>query len=69
MSDAPAIRVKERNGVEFNGAIFRVETEADVLCVKINISVREHHAFGISARAAGVEKLGKRIFVDGSDVA
>jgi len=30
--------------------------------------VREHYTFGIGARAAGIEKLGQRVFVDGSDV-
>src|SRR6266403_1651147 len=68
MCDAPAIRVEEWNGVQLDGAVLDVKSQTDVLRMEVNISVREHYALGIGARAAGIEKLGQRVFVDGSDV-
>ena len=68
MRDAPAIRVEEWNGVQLDGAVLDVKSQTDVLRMKINISVREHYTLGIGARAAGIEKLGQRVFVDGGDV-
>ena len=68
MRHAPAIRVEERNGVEFDGAAFDLESHADVQRVKIHISVGEHHTFGIGAGAAGIEKLRHSVFVDRGDV-
>src|ERR1700731_1302138 len=68
MRDAPAIRVEEWNGVQLDGAVLDVKSQTDVLRMKINISVREHYALGIGARAAGIEKLGQGVFVDGGDV-
>jgi len=68
MCDTPAIRVEEWNGVQLDGAVFDVKSQTNVLRMKVNISVREHYTFGIGARAAGIEKLGQRVFVDGSDV-
>src|SRR2546426_6611320 len=65
MCDTPAIRVEEWNGVQLDGAVFDVESQTNVLRMKVNISVREHYALGIGARAAGIEKLGQRVFVDG----
>src|SRR6267378_3856709 len=68
MCDTPAIRVEEWNGVQLDGAVFDVESQTNVLRMKVNISVREHYTLGIGARAAGIEKLGQRVFVDASDV-
>ena len=68
MRDTPTICVKERNGVQLDGSIVDLETQADVQRVEIDISVRQHHTFWIRAGAAGIEKLGQGIFVDGSDV-
>src|SRR6266446_3844675 len=68
MRDPPAIRMEERDGVQLDGAVFDVESQTNVLRMKVNISVREHYALGIGARAAGIEKLGQRVFVDGGDV-
>src|SRR5229473_6369347 len=68
MCDTPAIRVEEWNGVQLDGAVFDVKSQTNVLRMKVNISVREHYTLGIGARAAGIEKLGQRVFVDGSDV-
>jgi hypothetical protein len=36
--------------------------------VKIDVAVGEHDAFGVGAGAAGVEKFGDGVFVDGIDV-
>src|SRR5260370_11313158 len=63
-----AIRVEGWNGVQLDGAVFDVKSQTNVLRMKVKISVREHYTFGIGARAAGIEKLGQRVFVDGSDV-
>src|SRR5258707_14911745 len=68
MCDTPAIRVEEWNGVQLDGAVFDVKSQADVLRMQVNISVREHYTLGIGTRAAGIEKLGQRVFVDGSDI-
>ena len=68
MCYTPAIRVEEWNGVQLDGAVFDVKSQTNVLRMKVNISVREHYTLGIGARAAGIEKLGQRVFVDGSDV-
>src|SRR6266853_2983486 len=68
MCHTPAIRVEKWNGVQFNGSVFDVESQADVLRMEVNVSVREHYTLGIGTRAAGIEKLGQRVFVDGSDV-
>src|ERR1700730_154116 len=68
MCDTPAIRVEQWNGVQLDGAVFDVKSETNVLRMKVNISVCEHYTLGIGARAAGIEKLGQRVFVDGSDV-
>ena len=59
MRDAPAVGVEKRNGVQFDGPIFDVESQTDVLRMQINVSVRQHYTLGIGARAAGVEKLGQ----------
>src|SRR5260221_6384377 len=68
MRDTPAIRVEKRNGVQFDGAAFDVESQANVHRVKIYISVREHYTFGIRAGSAGIEKLGKGVFIDSGDI-
>src|ERR1700730_10543938 len=68
MRDAPAIRVEEWNGVQLDGAVLDVKSQTDVLRMEVNISVREHDALGVGARAAGIEKLGQRVFIDPSDV-
>ena len=68
MRHAPAIGVEERDGVEFDVSIFHLERQADVQSVKVHISVGEHHALGIGAGAAGIEKLGQSVFVDRGDV-
>src|ERR1700732_2815787 len=68
MCDAPAIRVEEWNGVQLDGPVLDVKSQTDVLCMEVNISVREHYTLGVGARTAGIEKLGQRVFVDGSDV-
>src|SRR6266849_8256087 len=68
MCDTPAIRVEEWNGVQLDGAVFDAKSQTDVLRMEVNISVREHYTLGIGARAAGIEKLRQRVFVDGRDV-
>src|SRR6267143_7104011 len=68
MCDTPAIRVEEWNGVQLDGAVLDVKSQADVQRMEVNISVREHYTLGVGARAAGIEKLGQGVFVDGSDV-
>src|SRR5271156_4573875 len=68
MRDTPTIRVKERNGMQLDGSVFDLEAEADVQRVEIDISMRQHYTFWIRAGAAGIEKLGQGVFVDGSDV-
>src|SRR5580704_6464200 len=68
MCDSPAIRVEEWNGVQLDRAVFDLESQAYVLRMEVNISVREHYTLGIGTRAAGIEKLGQRVFIDGSDV-
>src|ERR1700720_2507238 len=68
MGDTPAVRVEEWNGVQLDGAVFDVESQTHVLRMEVNISVREHYTFGVGARAAGIEKFGQRVFVDGSDI-
>src|SRR5258708_1744690 len=68
MRDAPAIRVEKRNGVQFDGSAFDVESQANVHRVKIYISVREHYTLGIGAGSAGVEKLGKSVFINSGDI-
>src|SRR5258708_13134225 len=66
--DTPAIRVEKRNGVQFDGSAFDVESQANVHRVKIYISVREHYTLGIGAGSAGVEKLGKSVFINSGDI-
>ena len=68
MSHTPTIGVEERDGVEFDGSFVDLECHTDVQSVKVHISVGEHHALGIGASAAGIEKLGQSVFVDGGDV-
>src|SRR4029077_3227509 len=68
MCDTPAIRVEKRNGVQLDGPVFRVETQTYILRVKVNVSMRQHHALGVGTRTARIEKLTQRVFVDGSDV-
>src|SRR5271156_5550648 len=68
MRDAPAIGVEERNDVKFNGGSFDLQSQADVQRVQIDVAVGEHHAFGVGAGAAGVEKLGEGIFVNGGNI-
>src|ERR1700675_1720758 len=68
MCDTPAIRVEEWNGVQLDGAVFDLKSQTDVLRMEVNISVREHYTLGIGTRAAGIEKLGQRVFIDRSDV-
>ncbi len=46
----------------------RVEAQASIESMQINISVREHHAFGIGAGAAGVEEFGESVFVESCNV-
>jgi hypothetical protein len=58
MRHTPAIRVEERDGMQFHGPAFDVESEANVHRVEIHISVSQHHALGIGARSTGIEKLG-----------
>src|SRR5271156_1419196 len=68
MRDAPAIGVEKRNGVQLDGASFDLQSQADVHRVQVHVAVGKHHAFGIGAGAAGVEKLGQGIFINGGDV-
>src|SRR6266436_5692302 len=68
MCDTPAIRVEEWNSMQLDGAVLDVKSQTNVLRMEVNISVREHYTLGVGARAAGIEKLGQRVFVDGSDV-
>src|SRR5258708_32806615 len=67
MGGAPAIGVEGWSGVEVGGGVVGGESQTDVVRMEVNISVREHYTLGIGARAAGIEKLGQRVFVDGSD--
>src|ERR1700676_3050805 len=68
MRDTPAIGVEERYGVQLDGASFDLQSQADVHRVQVHVAVSEHYAFGIGAGAAGVEKLGQGIFINGGDV-
>src|SRR4029077_9319387 len=68
MRDTPAIRVEEWNGVQFDGAVFDFESQVDGQRMEVNTSVREHYTLGVGARTTGIENLGQRVFVDGSDV-
>src|SRR5882724_7737030 len=68
MCDTPAIRMEEWNSMQLDGAVLDVKSQTNVLRMEVNISVREHYTLGVGARAAGIEKLGQRVFVDGSDV-
>src|SRR6267378_4237847 len=68
MCDTPAIRVEEWNGMQLDGAVLDIKSQTNVLRMEVNISVRQHYTLGVGARTAGIEKLGQRVFVDGSDV-
>ena len=54
--------------MQLDGSVFDLESHADVQRVEVDVSVRQHYALGIRAGAAGIEKLGQGVFVDGSDV-
>ena len=60
---APSVGVKEGNGVEFDGFARDLQRDGDIERVKIDVAVREHHAFGIGGGSAGVEELGERVLV------
>ena len=40
MRDAPTIRVEQRDGVKFDGAVFDLKSHADVQRMEIDVSVR-----------------------------
>ncbi len=56
--DAPAVGVKQRNGMKLGEVPRGVKGQANMQGMQINISVRQHDAFGIGAGAAGVKKFG-----------
>ena len=45
-----------------------MQSQTNVDSQQVHISVRQHHAFGIGAGAAGIEELGQGILVDGCDL-
>src|SRR5256886_11439608 len=65
---APAVGMKERNGVQFYGFIVGVQSQSSVEGVQVDVSVRQHHPLGLGAGTAGVKELGKRVFIDLHDV-
>src|SRR2546430_433712 len=64
VGDAPAVGMKERNGVQFYGFIVGVQSQSSVEGVQVDVSVRQHHPLGLGAGTAGVKELGKRVFID-----
>ncbi len=68
MRDAPAVGVKQGNRMKLGKIPRRVKRQANMQGMQINISVRQHNAFGIGAGAAGIKKLGYRVLVNFHDV-
>ena len=68
MSHAPAVGVKQRNRVQLHGIVVGVHGQTGIERVQVDIAVRQHHTLRLGAGAAGVKKLGKRVFVDLHDV-
>src|SRR6266852_2108032 len=64
----PAVGVKQGNRVKLSEVPCGVKGQANMQGMQINISVRQHDAFGIGAGAACVKKLGDRILVNLHDV-
>ena len=62
---SPAVGVKQRDGVEFYAAVIRRQRDQQTQRVQVKRAMREHHALGSAGAAAGVEKLGDFIFVEG----
>src|SRR5215469_15434473 len=67
MRNAPAVRVKQGNRVQLDGTNVRVQGEGSFQGMEVYVAMRQHNAFGIGARAAGIKQLGKRVFVEVRD--
>src|SRR6266851_1053983 len=64
----PAVGVKQGNRVKLSEVPRSVKGQANMQGMEINISVRQHDAFGIGAGAAGVKKFGHGVLVNFHDV-
>src|SRR5580700_5118418 len=67
MRRTPAVGVKQGNRMQEDVFILGLVEQSYMQRVKINISVSKHHAFGIGARSARIEKFAERIFVKRAD--
>src|SRR5260370_2929106 len=68
MRDAPAVGMKQGNRMKLSKVPRGVKGQANTQGMQVNISMRQHHAFGIGAGATGVKELGYRVLVNCHDV-
>src|SRR5205807_9382395 len=61
---APAVGVKQRDGVQLHCVFGSAEAQRHVHSMEIDIPVRQHHALGMGAGSAGVEQLRQRILIE-----
>src|SRR6266849_6599618 len=64
----PAVGVKQGNRVKQSEVPRSVKGQANMQGMQINISVRQHDAFGIGSGPAGVKKFGNGVLVNFHDV-
>src|SRR6266704_1043870 len=63
MGHAPAVRVKQRNRMQADAVSRSGKRKRHSESVKIDVAMREHHAFGVSAGSAGIEKFTQGVFI------
>ena len=65
---APTVHVKQRHRVEVDQAVPVGEPRGRVKCVEIQVSMRQHHAFGMGGGAAGVKKFRDGVLVNPPEI-